>query len=270
MSQKSFGAFINDDWKASARLTLSLGLRYELFTPTSEQNNLATNFFPDRGLVQLGTGGLDQLYKADKNNFGPRAGLAWDPTGDGKTSVRAGYALTYDNTPIGVVHPGLFSTPALGVFRVSFSQQPPSSPTARRRSVSTRTTPRPAATTSASSRACPCSARRPPACHRSTSSRCPTTSISGYYHYFHATFQRELFHNNSVTVSYVGSRGKDLVWRTETNAAPLGSPTTGNTDSFRPFFKHSRSIAASSSSPTTASRGTTACSCPTGRTCGTA
>jgi hypothetical protein len=40
-----------------------------------------------------------------------------------------------------------------------------------------------------------------------------------------------------VTVSYVGSRGNDLVWRTETNAAPLGSPTTGNTDSFRPFFK---------------------------------
>ena len=65
----------------------------------------------------------------------------------------------------------------------------------------------------------------------------PDDFHSGYYHYFHATFQRELFRNNSVTVSYVGSRGNDLVWRKETNAAPLGSPTTGNTDSFRPYFQ---------------------------------
>ena len=75
MSQKSVGLFMNDDWKVTSRLTLSAGLRYELFTPTGEQNNLATNFFVDKGLVQLGTNGLDQLYKADKNNFGPRAGL---------------------------------------------------------------------------------------------------------------------------------------------------------------------------------------------------
>ncbi len=39
--------------------------------------------------MQLGTGGLDRLYNADKNNFGPRAGLAWDVTGDGLTSVRS-------------------------------------------------------------------------------------------------------------------------------------------------------------------------------------
>jgi hypothetical protein len=109
MTQKSGGAYINDDWKVSARLTLSAGLRYDLAMPISEQNNLATNFLPSQGLVQVGTSGLAQLYKADKNNFGPRVGFAWDPAGDGRTSVRAGYALTYDTVPMGTLHPGLFA-----------------------------------------------------------------------------------------------------------------------------------------------------------------
>src|SRR5262249_10435079 len=104
MSQRSLGLFINDESKASGRLTLTAGLRSEIFSPVSERDNLATNFFPDRGLVQVGTNGYDQLYKSDKNNFGPRAGMAWDVTGDGRTSLRAGYALTYDAPQIGVVH----------------------------------------------------------------------------------------------------------------------------------------------------------------------
>src|SRR4029079_18259541 len=124
MTQSTVGVFINDDWKATSRLTLSAGLRYEVFSPMGERDDLATNFFPDRGLVQLGTGGLDRLYNADKNNFGPRLGLAWDVTGSGRTSVRAGYALTYDAPQMGTLHPGVFSTPALGVFAVSQSLSP--------------------------------------------------------------------------------------------------------------------------------------------------
>src|SRR4029079_8956869 len=50
MTQKSLGLFVNDEWKATARLTLTAGLRYEVFAPVSERDNLATNFFPDRGL----------------------------------------------------------------------------------------------------------------------------------------------------------------------------------------------------------------------------
>ena len=90
MYQNSFGMFVNDEWKVNSRLTLSAGLRYEVFMPLTERDNLVANFFPDRGLVQVGQG-IDRLYNTDKNNFGPRLGLAWDVTGDGKTSVRAGY-----------------------------------------------------------------------------------------------------------------------------------------------------------------------------------
>ena len=223
MSQQSVGAFINDDWKATPRLTLSLGLRYEIFTPVSERDKLATNFFADRGLVQLGTTGLDQLYKADKNNFGPRAGLAWDPGGDGRTSVRFGYALTYDAPQIGVVHPGLFSTPALSVFRVSFSQQPRFVPDA-----AGVTCLDPNNSTAGGDYVClqpgvPVFGSSPTGAPPFNIFGVPDDFHLGYYHYFHLTFQRELFRNNSITVSYVGSRGNDLVWRTETNAAPLGS-----------------------------------------------
>ena len=236
MSQQSVGAFINDDWKATPRLTLSLGLRYEIFTPVSERDKLATNFFADRGLVQLGTTGLDQLYKADKNNFGPRAGLAWDPGGDGRTSVRFGYALTYDAPQIGVVHPGLFSTPALSVFRVSFSQQPRFVPDA-----AGVTCLDPNNSTAGGDYVClqpgvPVFGSSPTGAPPFNIFGVPDDFHLGYYHYFHATVQREVFRNSSVTLSYVGSRGNDLVWRKEINAPPVGSPFSGSVDAFRPFF----------------------------------
>jgi hypothetical protein len=244
MTQKSLGLFVNDEWKATARLTLTAGLRYEIFAPVSERDNLATNFFPDRGLVQLGTNGLDQLYKSDKNNFGPRAGMAWDVTGDGRTSLRAGYALTYDAPQMGVVHPGLFSTPTLGVFRVSFSQAPrvaPDSPLA--------TCLDPNNSAVGGDYVClqpgvPVFGSSPNGAPPFNIFRVPDDFHLGYYHYFHTTFQREVLHNNSVTVSYVGSRGMDLVWRKEINAPPVGSPVSSG-DLLRPFhgtFPEYRSI----------------------------
>jgi hypothetical protein len=236
MTQKSGGVYINDDWKMSSRLTVSLGLRYELAMPITEQNNLATNFIPSQGLVQLGSAGLQQLYKPDKNNFGPRAGFAWDPAGDGKTSVRAGYALTYDTVPMGTLHPGLFNTPALGVFSVAFSQSP-------------RFVPEAAGVTcldpnnSVAGGDYVCLQPGVPIFGSSPTGAPPfnITAVKddfhlGYYHYFHATVQHQIGQNNSATVSYVGSRGMDLVSRVNINAPPLGSPTSGAVDRLRPFF----------------------------------
>jgi hypothetical protein len=235
MGQKSIGVFVNDDWRVSPRLTVSAGLRYEVVGAVDEKNNQGTNFFPDRGLVQLGNG-LSQLYKADKNNFGPRAGLAWDPTGDGRTSVRVGYALTYDAALIGTVHPGLFSTPALGVFRVAFAQTPLVAPD----SAAVRCLD-PNNSGAGGDYVClqpgvPVFGSSPTGAPPFNIVGVPDDFHSGYYHYFHATMQRELVRNTSVTLSYVGSRGEDLVWRKEINAPPVGSPFSGATDSFRPFF----------------------------------
>jgi hypothetical protein len=236
MTQKSGGAYINDDWKVSSRLTVSLGLRYELSMPITEQNNLATNFLPSAGLVQLGSSGLPQLYKADKNNFGPRAGFAWDPAGDGRTSVRAGYALTYDTVPMGVLHPALFNTPALGVFSVSLSQSPRLVPDA-----AGVTCVDPNNSVAGGDYIClqpgvPIFGSSPTGAPPFNIASVPDDFHTGYYHYFHATAQREIGRSNSATVSYVGSRGMDLVFRENINTPPLGSPTSGAVDSRRPFF----------------------------------
>src|SRR5262249_46957878 len=64
----------------------------------------------------------------------------------------------------------------------------------------------------------------------------PTDLQAPRYHYYHLTAQRELFRNNSVTVSYVGSRGTGLMWIRDINAPPLGAAITGAIDTLRPFY----------------------------------
>src|SRR5215469_1675979 len=95
LGNQSYGLFVQDDWRATRRLTLNLGLRYELNTVFTERNDLIGNFDPRVGLVQAGkqTG---SVFNGDHNNFAPRVGLAWDVFGDGKTVVRAGGGILYE------------------------------------------------------------------------------------------------------------------------------------------------------------------------------
>jgi hypothetical protein len=89
------GLFIQDDWRITRRLTLNLGLRYELNTVIKADSNLLGNFDPKIGLVQVGQQ-ISGPYNGDHNNFAPRAGLAWDVFGTGKTIVRAGGGIIYE------------------------------------------------------------------------------------------------------------------------------------------------------------------------------
>jgi hypothetical protein len=96
LQSEGYGFFVQDDWRVTPRLTMNIGVRYELNTVVKEKNNLIGNFDPVKGLRQSGVGGFGGVFNGDHNNFGPRFGFAWDIGGNGKTVVRGGGSVLYE------------------------------------------------------------------------------------------------------------------------------------------------------------------------------
>jgi len=107
------GIYAEDSWKISRRLTLSYGVRWEPFLPESNRNGYVEHFDPalfaqgfrspayvnsPAGLIYPGDAGFpgDSNISSKKAQFAPRAGIVWDPAGDGKMTVRASYGIFYD------------------------------------------------------------------------------------------------------------------------------------------------------------------------------
>lgn len=90
---------MHDDWKITAKLTMNLGLRWETHAPRFDANDRQNGFDLIKinpvsntpGVVTCaGRDGVGRnVYDGDYNNFGPRFGLAWKPTADGRTVIRA-------------------------------------------------------------------------------------------------------------------------------------------------------------------------------------
>jgi Carboxypeptidase regulatory-like domain/TonB dependent receptor len=108
----NYAFYGQDAWKVSHRVTATLGLRWDYYTPVDERDALAlfpvlqnnnviqTVMNPNAVLDFAGSAVGRPWYKSDKNNFAPSAGLAWDVFGNGKTALRGGYSIFYvnDNT----------------------------------------------------------------------------------------------------------------------------------------------------------------------------
>jgi len=121
--------YIQDAWKTRRNLTIDLGLRWEWkMSPTNSEDRIRR---PD----QLVTAGAPpsttlrwlpgKLYNDDRNNLGPSVGLAWDPTGAGKTSVRANYRIAFDRLNTFVLSSAVFQNlpgAAAGVVNTDYGQ----------------------------------------------------------------------------------------------------------------------------------------------------
>ena len=94
-----YAGYFTDDFRLTHKLTVNLGLRYELEPAILVDGNNAANFDPTSptGMVQQNG---KPLYKTDHRDFAPRAGFAWDVTGKGTTVLRAGMGVSYDTPQV--------------------------------------------------------------------------------------------------------------------------------------------------------------------------
>jgi hypothetical protein len=138
---KRYEFYVQDSWRVKPNVTLDLGVRYALYPGVTDANDLLTNFVPSRfvaanaprftnaagttlvagsgdflnGIVQAGSTSPhgDTIYSTDKGNIQPRAGLAWDLGGRGRTIVRGGYGIYYDQALVGTFLQNAFVNPPL-------------------------------------------------------------------------------------------------------------------------------------------------------------
>ena len=109
----NYASYVTDTWHVSRRLTATLGMRWDYYTPVDErdalalfpvvQNNnpIATMLDPNLTLDFAGSAVGRPWYSPSKHQFAPNAGLAWDVAGDGKMVIRAGYGLFYVDDNLG-------------------------------------------------------------------------------------------------------------------------------------------------------------------------
>ncbi len=233
-----YEGFVQDDWRLKSNFTLNLGVRWSAILQPLDTGDILNNFDPtvfnqakaykigsDNNRVLDGTGDpLNGLIIAGKNspfgrrvtktywnNFGPRLGFSWDPFKDGKTAVRGGYGMYYDRTLVGIALQNAFVNPPFVVNAVF---------TAAGASVPTLSNPQAGALRNNEALVVALNAM-------STEFKIPTT------HQFSIGMQRELPMAVTADVSFVGSRGNNLLRAYDINQTPAG--TVSPTNAARPY-----------------------------------
>jgi len=210
--------YFQDDFKVSPKLTLNLGVRYEYATPQWEADNRLSNFDPvGLKLIQAGSGGIYQraLVHADRNNWAPRIGFAYNLTR--KTVLRSGYGVSYIHfnrmggenvlsyngpTVIGVAIDQVPSNPicapdqgSSSCFRPTMLGYPPNFISPEKFSTVTART-----------------------------NYTPADNRTGYVQSWHFTIQREVARDLVLDLGYVGNRGLKLMILGDYNQARPNNP----------------------------------------------
>jgi Carboxypeptidase regulatory-like domain len=217
------GYFAQDDWKVNPRLTLNLGVRYDLYTHPYETSNNQSNYDLASGtLLVAGTNGNSRsLVDTNFKNFAPRFGFAYDLTGQGKTVVRGGYGLFYFLDRGGVGNQlsnnpdfnGAADYQATQGYRITFTGQGPLNDNNNLDATSALPLPTFGSTVDRSDPA--------NASLIALDKRLPTSMIQEW----NLQVQRQLDANTSINIAYVGTKADHLMTWFNTETQLLNSPS---------------------------------------------
>lgn len=184
------GYFLQDDIRVNNRLKINLGLRYELFL--RPEGNLNPDL-PATGVIPQ-----------DYNNFAPRIGIAWDPFGTGKTVLRGGYGIYY-NTTVAQTFNTFLRSNGRDSININVTPATPGAPAFTRNKVT-----QPAGVSVISD-------------VRVFNSEFDDVTT----HNFYFTGEQELMRDLSLSVTYQGTRGRNLPVAFNTNLAQAGTLPDG-------------------------------------------
>ncbi len=232
-----YEVYAQDTWRVTPRLTLDLGARYSIYPGVIDENDVLTSFSPSLynaanaptfanpagSLIVVGTGdplngiviagrnapGGRRLYKTDKGNIQPRLGLTFDPGGDAKSLFRAGFGIYYDQVLVGIFEQNAFVNP----------------PFANTRNVQNPQLANPAAGTT------PTTAGVRSLIATGEDFKTPR------FMQWNVGVARQLYSRGVIDISYVGSRGDDLVQPVDINLPqPADVVALNSVNLARPFL----------------------------------
>ena len=198
-----FDFFGQDTWKARRNLTVDFGLRWEMRLSPRSPNNIVLRpeqrlavGEPETNAFKFGEG---KLYDDSLALFAPTVGIAWDPKGDGKTSIRANYRLAYDRTNTFLFSSFIFQS-APGLTRAVTNNTFGQNGGLLRQGIPTLN----------SNDVTPLQFRQPPSFSTNSLNVVDRELGNPKTHQYSVSFQREIGWKSVLEVNYIGRQGRDL------------------------------------------------------------
>ena len=228
--------FAQDTWRVAPGFTLDYGVRYALYPQITDAEDVLTNFVPSmwnpagaptfssaagtaliagtgdplNGIIVAGQNSPfgRGIYETDTNNIQPRVGFSWDPTRSGKSIIRGGYGIYYDQPLVGIFEQNAFVNPPFATTLV----------------VNTASLSNPAAGTP------PGTTGLRSLIGSSVPFETPRTQQ------WNIGMQRQLYSRGVIDVGYVGSRGDNLIQEVDINVPqPADVIALGSLNRARPY-----------------------------------